>query len=97
MLLGAISFLLASCIGRILCALQNISIDDQNGDPVTGQEIQYSKNWSFGPTCTKCEAKVNPPNEPFDQSWHDSTFLTNGPLLTASVTFTGRYLLFVRD
>jgi len=56
---------------------------------VTGQEIQYSKNWSFGPTCTKCEAKVNPPNEPFDQSWHDSTFLTNGPLLTASVTFTG--------
>lgn len=96
MLIGVVSFLLASCIRRVLCALQNVSIDDTNGDQMTKQQITYSpaSQWSFGPTCKDCEAKVEPSSEPFDQTWRDTSFIKGGPLISASATFTGMLLIF---
>jgi len=89
MLFGAFVFLLLCC-KCVQCALQNISIDDTNGDPMTKLHIQYNPPsfWSFGPSCQDCEAHLNS-SEVFNQTWHDTTFLPNGPLLSASATFTG--------
>lgn len=89
MLFGAFVFLLLCC-KCVQCALQNISIDDTNGDPMTKLHIQYNPPsfWSFGPSCQDCEAHLNS-SDVFNQTWHDTTFLPNGPLLSASATFTG--------
>ncbi|KLO18721.1 hypothetical protein SCHPADRAFT_935981 [Schizopora paradoxa] len=92
MLMGVVvGFLLASCIGRVLCALQNVSIDDTNGDEMTGRQITYNpaNKWSLGPSCQTCEAKVSPASEAFDQTWHDTSFIKGGPLISASAIFTG--------
>ncbi|KLO18720.1 hypothetical protein SCHPADRAFT_935980 [Schizopora paradoxa] len=82
--------LLTLCCGWVQCRLQNISIDDTNGDPTTSQFVQYNptSSWSLGTSCNSCEAQFNS-SEAYEQTWHDTTFLPGGPMMSASVNFTG--------
>jgi len=69
----------------------NITIDDSSPDPLTGALIDYGPpgtTWNVGQNCPTCFAQPNP-SQPFGGTWHDGTFLPGGPVLTASVSFTG--------
>lgn len=83
----AVSLLLAQ---GVFCALQNVSIDDTGGDPVTHQQIHYSPGWTSGPSCQVCSAKVTPPKDAFGGTWHDATYEVGGSLISASALFNGK-------
>jgi len=71
----------------------NITIDDNSPDPLTGEHIAYGPNspnvtWNIGQDCAKCVAKPDP-SQAFNGTWHDGSFFPGGPILSASVSFTG--------
>jgi len=69
----------------------NITIDDTNGDSVTGNTFNYEPpaTWSVGLQCTNCEAHLDP-SQTFDGTWHDTSAFPNSTVIpSASVTFTG--------
>ena len=80
-------------------AQTNVTIDDTNGDEVTGTQITYSPSdgWQTGQDCTTCSAKLDS-TETYDGTWHDSTYYPEdgskdqhpGEIISASVTFTGK-------
>ncbi len=75
----------------------NITIDDSSPDPLTGALIDYGPpgtTWNIGQNCPTCFAQPDP-SQPFDGTWHDGTFLPGGPVLTASVSFTGESCIFL--
>lgn len=81
-----------SFINVVLCVLTNVSIDDTDGDPITGQKIIYdSPTWSFGPSCEDCEAIPTPASSAFLGTWHDTTFLPGNGLVSATALFTGDF------
>ncbi|CCM02805.1 uncharacterized protein FIBRA_04916 [Fibroporia radiculosa] len=68
----------------------NATIDDENGDSVTGAKPIYSgTNWNYGPGCPGCKAQPDI-DDTFDRSWHDFTAhpTDTGPH-TITLTFTG--------
>ncbi|KAI0658424.1 hypothetical protein C8Q70DRAFT_1055003 [Cubamyces menziesii] len=71
----------------------NRSIDDENGDSVTGAKPSYlpDEGWSQGAQCPGCH--VNPTladvSRAFDQTWHDGTYHPGQPDRTITVSFTG--------
>ncbi|PAV23423.1 hypothetical protein PNOK_0049100 [Pyrrhoderma noxium] len=86
-------------ITHALAALVNVTIDDQFGDPSTGQHIAYSPEdaWQVGQTCQACTAKPTPAEDAYLGTWSDASFnpsgnATNdvpGQVIKASVSFTG--------
>lgn len=68
--------------------LSNVTVDDN--DP----NISYSpvNDWSFGPNCTACTARVDA-SQTFDGTWHDTLFAPSDPeedqTQTAELSFTG--------
>ncbi|KAL5490658.1 hypothetical protein ACEPAI_5492 [Sanghuangporus weigelae] len=81
-----------------ICGLQvNVTIDDQYGDPSTGQIIQYNppEAWSIGQDCAKCSAKPRPISNAYRSTWMDASYFrsgrggVSGQLVTASVPFIG--------
>lgn len=87
-----LSFIISRSFPFAFAALQNITIDDTYGDPVTGAQFSYSpaNQWSAQPGCSDCEAQPNA-NDAYNHTWHDTSFLpTESPApLNASITFTG--------
>ncbi|KAL5533481.1 hypothetical protein ACEPAF_5257 [Sanghuangporus sanghuang] len=77
----------------------NVTIDDQFGDPTTGQVIQYNPSgaWQSGQSCEPCTAKPRPISNAHNGTWTDGTFFpqgtgTNGfsgQIISASVPFIG--------
>lgn len=70
-----------------------MTIDDQNGDAVSGMGPSYSPAgaWEQGATCTGCLAKPDP-SQAFDRTWHDATHTPGDPEpRIANVSFTGMY------
>ncbi|KAL5490659.1 hypothetical protein ACEPAI_5493 [Sanghuangporus weigelae] len=77
----------------------NVTIDDQFGDPTTGQVIQYNPSgaWHPGQSCEPCTAKPRPISNAHNGTWTDGTFFpegtgTNGlsgQIISASVPFIG--------
>lgn len=86
-------------ITHALAVLVNVTIDDQFGDPSTGQHIAYSPEdaWQVGQTCQACTAKPTPAEDAYLGTWSDASFnpsgnATNdvpGQVIKASVSFTG--------
>ncbi|EJD06216.1 uncharacterized protein FOMMEDRAFT_18373 [Fomitiporia mediterranea MF3/22] len=86
---------------RIRGALVNVTIDDQFGDPTTGQVIQYNppEAWNPGQTCSGCTAKPAPASNAHNGTWTDATFFpagtgigttnVSGQIISASVPFVG--------
>ncbi|KAF8061019.1 hypothetical protein FPV67DRAFT_1512485 [Lyophyllum atratum] len=77
-------------------ALQNITIDDTFGDPLSGQKIVYQPAGAWNTIdCVPCTARPDTALA-FNGTWHDGTFypapgsndFPNTPL-SASVTFNG--------
>ncbi|EPQ61026.1 hypothetical protein GLOTRDRAFT_90333 [Gloeophyllum trabeum ATCC 11539] len=59
-----------------LAALVNVTVDDTNGDLVTGVPVVYSppQAWNIGQNCTGCTAKPDPA-QVYMGTWHDATFV----------------------
>lgn len=74
---------------RALASQTIRTIDDYNGDSVTGVKPIFDGSWNYGPTCPGC--KVQPdPQHVFDKSWHDATTWPNDTSSrTVTLTFTG--------
>ncbi|KAL5528883.1 hypothetical protein ACEPAG_4857 [Sanghuangporus baumii] len=77
----------------------NVTIDDQFGDPTTGQIVQYNPSgaWQPGQSCEACTAKPQPINNAYNGTWTDGTFFPegtgmnglSGQIISASVPFIG--------
>lgn len=110
LLLSLSSFLFFSLFPTFVHARsQNISIDDQYGDPTNGQTITYTPSgaWSVGQTCgndnnSNCAASPSPSQSAFMATWMEgvmnSTSNNNDSSsdqpVSASVPFLGRSLFF---
>lgn len=88
----ALSFIISRSFPFAFATLQNVTIDDTYGDPVTGAKFTYSpvNHWSAQPGCSGCEATANA-TDAYNHTWHDTSFFpTKSPApLNASVKFTG--------
>ena len=72
--------------------LMNITVDDSNPDPVTGNTFLYSPQgyWHVGSNCSECAAQLNP-SQIYESTWHDATYLENGPLVEERVVQTALF------
>ena len=74
-------------------ALVNRTIDDENGDSITGTKPVYGPDdsyWHQGSTCSACH--ITPfidKTQPFEGTWHDGTYSPGGPDITINFSFTG--------
>ncbi|KAH9842687.1 uncharacterized protein C8Q71DRAFT_733970 [Rhodofomes roseus] len=68
----------------------NRTIDDTDGDSVTGVHPRYSSYWNDGPSCSGCSAQPEA-DETFHGTWHDTT--SNNPMGSpahnVSISFQG--------
>ncbi len=90
--------LILSYIPPLLSAsLTNVTVDDANPDPNTGNQFVYSSiGWNFGPECTGCHAQLDR-NQTYMGTWHDATYNPILPVLhpnqsviqTATLQFDG--------
>ncbi|KAH8102716.1 hypothetical protein BXZ70DRAFT_802161 [Cristinia sonorae] len=88
-------YLVSPTSGRLV----NHTIDDENGDEVTGQKILYLSKWNQGNVCDMCATKLNE-SMVYDGTWHDVTYIpSRDSPMQFSFTFTGVavYLFFVGD
>ncbi|KAH9934658.1 uncharacterized protein B0H18DRAFT_977599 [Fomitopsis serialis] len=56
----------------VQAASTNATIDDNNGDSVTGRKPKFSASWNYGPDCPGCLVQPDQQHT-FDRSWHDTT------------------------
>ncbi|GJE89322.1 hypothetical protein PsYK624_054210 [Phanerochaete sordida] len=70
-------------------ALVNVTVDDQNLDPVTEESISYEGPWDRQPGCLECTAKPDPLRA-YDGTWHDASFDVNSSsqLIVPNATFS---------
>ncbi|KAH9914660.1 uncharacterized protein BXZ73DRAFT_54860, partial [Epithele typhae] len=90
--------LFCSCLVPLLlwvslaaAAASNRTIDDQNGDSISGTVPIYapSSSWKQGATCDGCFIQLNTADV-HDGTWHDATHSPNDAQdLTITATFTG--------
>ncbi|EJF67361.1 hypothetical protein DICSQDRAFT_165186 [Dichomitus squalens LYAD-421 SS1] len=81
----------------LTAALQNVTIDDTIGDPITGLIPAYapSNKWALGQQCSTCNIHSGTTNgtidlgQVFNGTWHDSTYSVGDPDHTVSVSFNG--------
>ncbi|PIL31267.1 hypothetical protein GSI_05965 [Ganoderma sinense ZZ0214-1] len=91
----SLSLLLALAFVRPgACGMVNRTIDDQNGDQVTGKVPIYTPagGWTQGSHCNGCGINISigvDPGELFDGTWHDTTVHPNGPPHAITMNFTG--------
>ncbi|KAJ7479394.1 hypothetical protein B0H11DRAFT_1725553 [Mycena galericulata] len=92
------SFLLALYalvqVQRCNSAVSNRTIDDGNGDEVTGALPVYSQpdNWNVANNCPTCFVKLDPA-QVFDKTWHDIT-VPAGTVASVTLNFTGTAIYF---
>ncbi|KZP17991.1 hypothetical protein FIBSPDRAFT_746234 [Athelia psychrophila] len=73
----------------------NRTVDDQNGDSVTGRMPVYSQSttvlsgWSQGTNCSGCSVHLDP-SLVFDGTWHDATYIpTEEEPISITIAFNG--------
>ncbi|KAI0736638.1 hypothetical protein C8Q72DRAFT_768914 [Fomitopsis betulina] len=64
----------------------NRTIDDTNGDSVTGALPSYSSSWNVGQDCPGCRVQPSA-SDCFEGTWHDTTS-DNGVSTPHTVTFS---------
>ncbi|THH03755.1 hypothetical protein EW145_g6028 [Phellinidium pouzarii] len=74
--------IVGTVLGGLVAVLINVTVDDQNGDSMTGGLPLYSgsskDNWQQGATCKGCAAQPNA-SFAFDSTWHDATWNPGDP------------------
>lgn len=81
--------LAASNLGS--AARYNVTVDDQNGDAVTGAKLVYSPDgvWQQGSTCSSCFARPDS-SKVLDGTWHDTTHgISNSQQNSITYFFSG--------
>ncbi|KAI9060633.1 hypothetical protein FKP32DRAFT_1577745, partial [Trametes sanguinea] len=92
---GAIlASVVASLTHTTAAALVNRTIDDQQGDSVTGQLPSKfpADKWANGQQCPSCGIRpgsVVDPKQTFRRTWSDSTYKPGQPDHVINVSFTG--------
>lgn len=96
-----------SSLSGAAARLVNRTIDDENGDSVTGVKPVYAPSdnpsslWTQGATCTTCNLAANTVidvSQTVDGTWHDATYKgpANPPYtIDASFTGTAVYVYFI--
>ena len=71
------TFLSMACTAAISV---NRTIDDEEGDPITGFKPEYSPPglWNIGATCDHCTVRPNS-SQTLNGTWHDTTFYPGSP------------------
>lgn len=97
--------LLLSSFPVATARLVNRTIDDEQGDSVTGVKPTYepTSNWAQGSTCAGCfltPNKVVSVSRAFDGTWHDSTYTPETPgnpgnTIEAAFMGTAVYVYFI--
>ena len=87
-------YVLAMAAAFTAGASVNRTIDDQQGDSITGVVPVFlpSKAWNIGQTCTICAFRPNDPidvSAVFDGTWHDTTHIGATDPKTIQINFTG--------
>lgn len=87
-------------LGPAAARLVNITVDDQNPDPLTGNTFTYSPSdhWEIGNGCQSCAARLDP-SQTLDATWHDATYfasVSGSEVQTASLQFTGEHSFSLR-
>ena len=74
----------------------NVTVDDQYGDPLTGQTPSYEPGgvWRQGSSCTGCSIKLDP-NQTCDGTWHDVTWTVGNQPFTIEIEFTGSHMFIL--
>ena len=78
---------------RVLARFVNVTVDDEWGDPLTGEQIAYNNSWVQGTSCS-CWARPVA-SRTYNGTWHDGTYATwpgdpdSGKIQTATFNFTG--------
>lgn len=91
----SILYTVSSYIGLSATSLVNITVDDTNPDPLTGNVFTYSPadRWNQGNGCALCTAQPSA-SLAHDGTWHDATYRANNTaqneVTTASFDFNGR-------
>ncbi|TFK57566.1 hypothetical protein OE88DRAFT_1641182 [Heliocybe sulcata] len=84
---------------RVLGVLTNVTVDDTDGDSLTGAQVSYSPAdaWNVGQECVGCTAHPDP-NQTYMGTWHDTTFIPatsatpTSNIVSLSVPFNGSAL-----
>ncbi|KAJ6542805.1 hypothetical protein B0H19DRAFT_957855 [Mycena capillaripes] len=76
-----------------LSALSNRTIDDFNGDSVTGALPVYEGSWNVNGNCSTCYVQLDT-SQPFDRTWHDSTQRATEDPYSVTLQFTGTAIYF---
>ena len=86
---------LSCCLLQLVVAgLVNVTVDDTDPDPLTGNIVLYSPEgrWNVGNSCTSCLVTLDPA-ETLNETWHEAVFdpATSGTdeVQTASLLFNG--------
>ena len=80
----------------IVLALFIVTVDDQTGDPLTGNKPIYTPSgsdggWDQGSTCSNCPVQPDP-SKAFNGTWHYALFQSNDAFPRAvTISFTGAY------
>jgi hypothetical protein len=69
----------------------NRTIDDQDGDEVTGVKPVFTAGWHTGQNCTVCRATLDP-SQTFENTWLDTTVDADG-VENITLSFTGTHLV----
>jgi hypothetical protein len=88
-------FLLLVLLRGVDGIISNITVDDENGDEVTGAKPSFSPNdaWLQGAGCNGCAATPSLAFA-FDRTWHDATYILgigDPEPRVMSYTFSGAY------
>ncbi|KAJ7204702.1 hypothetical protein GGX14DRAFT_368421 [Mycena pura] len=96
----SLAFLLAQLLAKCLAVSINRTIDDTNGDPITGFIPKYSSGWHSDPLqglCSPCPVQPDE-SQVFQKTWHDTTNEVPGatlPSVTLEFTGTAIYLFCI--
>ncbi|KAF8186910.1 hypothetical protein K438DRAFT_1595870 [Mycena galopus ATCC 62051] len=73
-----------------IAAFSNRTIDDTNGDPITGFLPVYAPEaqWNVGQNCSGCLVQPDV-GQLFDYTWHDTTQGASGVPSSVTLNFTG--------
>ncbi|KAK0446488.1 uncharacterized protein EV420DRAFT_1276697 [Desarmillaria tabescens] len=73
-----------------LATLVNVTVDDQNEDPITRNTVSYTPAdaWTVNSTCDNCSAQIDA-SKTYDNTWHVGKFNGSPSVLQASYSFSG--------
>ena len=77
------------------CLLRNVTVDDEYGDPETGESPTYGPAtngniWRLGPSCDSCHmTQVINQSKTYSNTWHDCTWFPGNEPNFVAVNFEG--------